>query len=492
MNIRRGTTPVINVSTGEHDWSHFQTVHMTFKDVFNKHVIVDKFMEDLTFSIDGEGNNIITCTLSQKDTLLFTPNRRVRLHLRGVDENGYAQGSEIAVMNVDDCLLNKVIDPDEDRKHGHETNPIYSCTVEVGTVENLPAGSTPYVRNDGTDRNAVFSFGLLRGAQGERGADGQPGQPGRDGVDGSDGSDGITPTVEITTIAGGHNVAFIYGEYDPRNTDTDIMDGAAGQPGQPGRDGSDGADGTDGVDGITPTVITTTISGGHNVEFSYGNDDPRNTNFDVLDGATGARGPAGPAGADGDSMFTVQTVPASYDSDTIYSDSVTPSGGNYAYYNGVSYYTDPNNNNATLDIADNRTYMLTLFDGSDIHEYTIAWEDTTDPTDPSMAQVLSWINTDADGTEIVMKYNVFASDEYTANIDFSASNWSDPNTWVGNIENILIRWEKTTPAKNYLETINSYDGAGTRFNALISSIAQTVVDNTVGTVLATSYPTSTP
>jgi hypothetical protein len=46
--------------------------------------------------------------------------------------------------------------------------------------------------------------------------------------------DGITPVVTITPIAGGHNVAFSYGEDDPRNTDFDVLDG------------------TDGTDGYTP------------------------------------------------------------------------------------------------------------------------------------------------------------------------------------------------------------------------------------------------
>jgi hypothetical protein len=57
---------------------------------------------------------------------------------------------------------------------------------------------------------------------------------------GGTGTDGITPVVTITPIAGGHNVAFSYGEDDPRNTDFDVMDG------------TDGTDGTNGQDGYTP------------------------------------------------------------------------------------------------------------------------------------------------------------------------------------------------------------------------------------------------
>lgn len=54
-------------------------------------------------------------------------------------------------------------------------------------------------------------------------------------------------------------------------------------------------------DGITPTVTVTTITGGHNVAFSYGSGDSRNTDFDVMDGATG------PQGADGDDYVLTAT-----------------------------------------------------------------------------------------------------------------------------------------------------------------------------------------
>jgi hypothetical protein len=37
-------------------------------------------------------------------------------------------------------------------------------------------------------------------------------------------------------------------------------------------------------------VSVTTISGGHNVAFNYGSGDARNTNFDVMDGEGGAAG----------------------------------------------------------------------------------------------------------------------------------------------------------------------------------------------------------
>ena len=52
----------------------------------------------------------------------------------------------------------------------------------------------------------------------------------------------------------------------------------------------DGTNGTDGTDGITPLTTVTAITGGHNVAFSYGTGDPRNTNFDVMDGTTPIKG----------------------------------------------------------------------------------------------------------------------------------------------------------------------------------------------------------
>lgn len=111
----------------------------------------------------------------------------------------------------------------------------------------------------------------------------------------SSGADGITPSVTVTSISGGHNVAFEYGSGDARNVDFNVLDGIDGTNGTNGVDGADGADGADGIDGVTPRIITTTITGGHNVAFSYGTGDPRNTNFDVMDGlgnVTGVKGDA--------------------------------------------------------------------------------------------------------------------------------------------------------------------------------------------------------
>ena len=47
------------------------------------------------------------------------------------------------------------------------------------------------------------------------------------GGTGQSGKDGITPIVIVTEIPDGHNVAFSYGEGDPRNTDFDVMNGVS-------------------------------------------------------------------------------------------------------------------------------------------------------------------------------------------------------------------------------------------------------------------------
>ena len=81
-----------------------------------------------------------------------------------------------------------------------------------------------------------------KGDTGSQGPQGSKGDTGATGPAGADGSDGITPTTTVTTITGGHNVAFSYGSGDSRNTDFDVMDG---QDGQDGADGHTPVKGTD-------------------------------------------------------------------------------------------------------------------------------------------------------------------------------------------------------------------------------------------------------
>ena len=88
----------------------------------------------------------------------------------------------------------------------------------------------------------------------------------------AEGSDGIGIT-SITSVksstSGLVDTYTVTVTYDDNNTDTYTFTVTNGR---------------DGTDGITPTVTVTSITGGHNVAFSYGTGDPRNTDFDVMDG----------------------------------------------------------------------------------------------------------------------------------------------------------------------------------------------------------------
>lgn len=120
------------------------------------------------------------------------------------------------------------------------------------------------------------------GPKGDTGEQGPKGDTGATGPAGSDGSDGITPTTTVTAITGGHNVAFSYGSGDARNTDFDVMDG---------------------TDGHSP-VITASKTGKVTTVSVDGT--PIATINDGEDGATGPQGPAGPSGE-----ATVETVTGS-------------------------------------------------------------------------------------------------------------------------------------------------------------------------------------
>ncbi len=139
-------------------------------------------------------------------------------------------------------------------------------------AHGLSAGSTPTVtKTGGGDDPIHFDFGIPAGANGQPGTPGQNGQPG---------ADGYSPTVEITTITGGHRITIT----DKNGTHTaDILDGEDGDPGQPG------------AAGVSPTVSITTITGGHRIAIT---DASGTHTADVLNGTNGQ------PGADGDDGFS--------------------------------------------------------------------------------------------------------------------------------------------------------------------------------------------
>lgn len=61
-----------------------------------------------------------------------------------------------------------------------------ALTVSVGAVETLPAGSDPYVVNNGTNQDIILDFGLPAGAKGDK------------GDPGSNGANGVTPEITAT------------------------------------------------------------------------------------------------------------------------------------------------------------------------------------------------------------------------------------------------------------------------------------------------------
>lgn len=148
------------------------------------------------------------------------------------------------------------------------------------------------------------------GQTGATGATGPQGPAGPTGPQGPAGADGkgilstnfnaddtltltFTDNTTFTTpsLKGATGATGPQGEQGPQGeTGATGATGATGPQGQTGATGPAGAAGSDGDDGITPIVTVTSITGGHNVAFSYGTDDSRNTNFDVMDGEDASGG----------------------------------------------------------------------------------------------------------------------------------------------------------------------------------------------------------
>ena len=131
----------------------------------------------------------------------------------------------------------------------------YYTKEEIDTiVNNLPAGGTGTNGKDGTGIQMVklvnyelivtltdgteINLGNVRGAKGADGKDGINGKDGVNGTDGINGIDGVSPTVEVTEITGGHNVAIT----DKNGTKTfDVLNGKDGASGSGGGGSSSGS-----------------------------------------------------------------------------------------------------------------------------------------------------------------------------------------------------------------------------------------------------------
>ena len=138
-----------------------------------------------------------------------------------------------------------------------------------------------------------------KGDKGDTGATGPQGEKGEKGDTGNNGfSPSVVVTqisngyhLAITDIVGTTEVDLTNGQDGAAGAT-----GPQGPQGEQGPAGTNGTNGVDGTDGVTPTVTVTTITGGHNVAFNYGSGDARNTNFDVMDGEDGSGGASYTAG----------------------------------------------------------------------------------------------------------------------------------------------------------------------------------------------------
>lgn len=135
------------------------------------------------------------------------------------------------------------------------------------TIVNIDGGH----RVTMTDVNGSHSFDVLNGQDGSTGPQGETGPAGATGAAGR-GIRAFYPN-GTSTVGDVTYDSYLMEFTDDTTFTLNVRRGAKGDVGPAGNDG------------ITPTVEVTEIEGGHNVAFDYGPGDSRNTNFDVMDGA---------------------------------------------------------------------------------------------------------------------------------------------------------------------------------------------------------------
>lgn len=190
---------------------------------------------------------------------------------------------------------------------------IAALNAGVSEVEGIAEGMPAQIEAALTAAKESGEFDGPKGDKGDPGPKGDPGSPG------SPGDDGFSPTVEVTEIEGGHEVAIT----DVNGTHTfDVMDGEGGgsatsptatvvKTGDTAvititdkdgtttasiSDGQDGQDGQDGADGVSPTA---TVSKSGNVATISITDKNGTTTAAVTDGTNGQDGQDGSDGTDG-------------------------------------------------------------------------------------------------------------------------------------------------------------------------------------------------
>ena len=145
-----------------------------------------------------------------------------------------------------------------------------NATIQIGSVETLPAGSQAYVNNVGTETHAILNFGLVTGNTGESGSDGV------------DGTDGQAATISVGTVTTGlpNTNAVITNVGTPQDAIFDFTIPRGSQ-------GEQGIQGVAGVDGISPIAYVEQITGGARVVIE---DSENTTTADIMDGTDGADG----------------------------------------------------------------------------------------------------------------------------------------------------------------------------------------------------------
>jgi len=104
--MKQGTTPTILLTVKDRDLSD-KSVYVSFRHNGKQ---ITKTNDDMNITYT-EPDTILAVMLSQQETLAFLPGT-VSVDVRWVDENGNAEGTNIAMLTVSETILKKVIEYD--------------------------------------------------------------------------------------------------------------------------------------------------------------------------------------------------------------------------------------------------------------------------------------------------------------------------------------------------------------------------------------------
>lgn len=372
--MRRGTTPTLQFNMADTDWSSFPSVILTLLDKHFHSVFIGQ--EDLVFSTDDDGNHLISATLTQAETLQFDNNSRVKAQIRAVDEDGNAFATDIVMLRADEILLNCVID--ENAKDIPTPRPVYACSVTVGTVTTLEPTEDAYITNTGTNKQAVFNFGIPRGKDGEKGDKGDKGDAGSLGsitasIDDTSG----TPSIAVTYD--GTNADFAFSGLKGAKGDTGAtgeqgiqgiqgeqgIQGVQGERGEKGDTGSQGVQGEKGdkgdtgAAGVSPTVTTEQTATGATITIT----DATGTHTATI--ANGAKGDTGSQGEQGIQGIQGETGAKG-------DDGYSPTVATTTTATGVIITITDKDGEHTATVANGSDYVLTDDDKTEIRDAVYA------------------------------------------------------------------------------------------------------------------------